>query len=78
AGACASATPAQLSLVRACLARLVTAEALNDAFVLVVALSFVTMLLAIFVGQDPSVKAARAITSRGDSTPAEVPNPTAG
>ncbi len=78
AGACASATPAQLSLVRACLARLVTAEALNDAFVLVVALSFVTMLLAIFVGQDPAVKATRAITSRGDITPAEVPNPTAG
>jgi len=78
AGACVSATATQVSLVRACLARLVTAEALNDAFVVVVALSFATMLLAVFLGQDPSVKAARPVTSRVETTPAEARRPTAG
>jgi EmrB/QacA subfamily drug resistance transporter len=77
AGACVSANPAHVSFVRACLARLVTAEALNDAFVVVVVLSLATMLLSVSVGQDPSVRAARVAKSRGETTPVETPMPTA-
>ena len=58
AGACVLATPQQLPAISACLARLVTADALNETFFLVVLLTFATMLVCIFLGQDPALKAA--------------------
>jgi hypothetical protein len=48
-GACAT---------RACVARLVTADALNDTFFLVVLLTFATMLVCVFLGRDPNLEAA--------------------
>ena len=73
-GACVSAAGAQLPLIRACLARLVTAEALNDAFVLVVVLSLATIVLSGFLGQDPAIKAARLAQAKAkhEPVPAEV------
>ena len=58
AGACAQATPQHLDLIRACLTKVVTADSLNDAFFVVVALTLLTMLVAAFLGQDPAVRAA--------------------
>jgi len=57
-GACVQATPHDVALVRGCIARIVTAEALNDAFALVVALTFLTILVALLLGRDPAVRAA--------------------
>ncbi len=58
AGACVQAAPQHIDLIRSCLTRLVTADALNDAFFIVVGLTLVTMLVAVLLGQDPAVRAA--------------------
>jgi EmrB/QacA subfamily drug resistance transporter len=72
AGACIRAAPGQLPAIRACLTRLVTADALNDTFVLVVLLTFATMLVAVFLGRDPALAAidAQEATPR-ERVPAE-------
>jgi DHA2 family multidrug resistance protein len=59
AGACVSATPGNISAIRACTMQLVTADSLNQAFLLVVGVTFLTLLVAAFLGQDPAVRAAR-------------------
>ena len=55
--ACAGASPS-LAAMRGCGVRIVTSLALNDAFLLVVGLTFLTMLVAAFLGPDPAVRAA--------------------
>lgn len=64
AGACVLATPQQLPAIRECLTRLVTADALNDTFFVVVLLTVATMLVCIFLGQDPALKATRTVEAR--------------
>jgi hypothetical protein len=54
-----SATPGNISAIRACITQLVTADSLNQAFLLVVGVTFLTLLVAAFLGQDPAVRAAR-------------------
>ncbi len=71
AGACVASSGGHADAVRACLARIVTAGALNDAFTVVVLLSFVTILLAIFIGRDPALKGARAMVRAPEAVPAE-------
>jgi len=58
AGACVQAAPQHADLIRSCLTRLVTADSLNEAFLIVVGLTLLTMLVAAFLGQDPAVRAA--------------------
>ena len=62
---CAPVTPFNLTVVRACIARIVTADSLNDAFFIVVVLSFLTMLVAAFLGRDPALRAPRVEASAG-------------
>ena len=56
AGACLHVTGPTLSSIHECFVRLGTAYALNDAFLVVVGLSFVTMLICIFLGRDPALR----------------------
>src|SRR5262249_34052366 len=70
-GAWVPATPQHLETIRACLAKVVTADALNDAFVVVVALCFLTMLVAGFLGQDPALRSARAAEAEPEAVKAE-------
>ena len=71
AGACVAASPANLGAIRACVGRLITAGALNDTFVLVVLLTLVTLLVALFLGQDPAVRVARTAEVRAGPVHAE-------
>ena len=70
AGACVLATPQSVAAIRTCITRLVTADALNDAFVLVVLLTFATMLVALLLGQDPALKRGHE-QARTEAVPAE-------
>ena len=71
AGACVAATPMDLSAIRVCASRFITADALNDTFVLVVLLTVATLLVALFMGQDPAVRLARTAEVRAGPVHAE-------
>jgi hypothetical protein len=73
AATCAPLARGGIAVVRTCVVQHITTQGLNDTFTLVMIACAICAVLALFVGRDPAVQAARRATASGEAVEEKQP-----